>query len=74
MNDDILFGKWKQVKGNVRQWWGKLTDDDIDRMTGKSEELAGKLQERYGWSRDQAFNEINRRLREYDTEHARPTR
>ena len=66
MNDDILAGKWKQVRGNARQWWGKLTDDDLDRMTGKTEELAGKLQERYGWSRDRAYDEIKRRLRELD--------
>jgi len=74
MNEDILAGKWKQVKGNMRKWWGNLTDDDINQMTGKSEELAGKLQERYGWSRDRAYEEINSRLREYDTENARPTR
>ena len=71
MNDDILAGKWKQVKGNVRQWWGKLTDDDVNRMTGKTDELAGKLQERYGWTRERANEEINRRLREMDTESAR---
>ena len=74
MNDDILAGKWKQVKGNARQWWSKLTDDDIDRMTGKTEELAGKLQERYGWSRERATDEINRRLRELDAAAARVTR
>jgi uncharacterized protein YjbJ (UPF0337 family) len=74
MNDDIMAGKWKQVKGNARQWWGKLTDDDLDKMTGKTEELAGKLQERYGWSRDRANDEINRRIRELDAESARATR
>jgi uncharacterized protein YjbJ (UPF0337 family) len=73
MNDDILAGKWKQVKGNARQWWGKLTDDDIDKMTGKTEELVGKLQERYGWSRDRANDEINRRLREIDAAAERAT-
>jgi uncharacterized protein YjbJ (UPF0337 family) len=74
MNEDILAGKWKQVKGNARQWWGKLTDDDIDRMSGKMEELSGKLQERYGWSRDRANEEINRRIHELDTETSRTTR
>ena len=73
MNDDVLAGKWKQVKGNARQWWGKLTDDDLDRMTGQTEELAGKLQERYGWSRDRAHDEINRRLRELDAAAERAT-
>jgi len=71
MNEDILAGKWKQVKGNARNWWGKLTDDDLDRMTGKTEELAGKLQERYGWSRERSYDEINRRLRELDAQAAR---
>ena len=73
MNDDILAGKWKQVKGNARQWWGKLTDDDVDKLTGKTEELVGKLQDRYGWSHERAHDEINRRLREYDAEHAKAT-
>ena len=71
MNEDILAGKWKQAKGHVRNWWGKLTDDDVDQLTGKSEQLAGKLQERYGWSRDRAYDEINRRLRDLDAEVAR---
>ena len=71
MNEVILAGKWKQAKGHVRNWWGKLTDDDVDRLSGKSEELAGKLQERYGWSRDRAFDEINRRLRDLDAETTR---
>ena len=71
MNEDILAGKWKQVKGNARHWWGKLTDDDLDRMSGKTEQLSGKLQERYGWSRERADDEINRRVRELDTAAAR---
>lgn len=74
MNDDILAGKWMQVKGSARKWWGKLTDDDVNMMTGKTEELAGKLQERYGWSHERAHDEIERRLREYDAENARATR
>ena len=76
MNDDILAGKWKQVKGNARQWWGRLTDDDINRMTGKTEELSGKLQERYGWTKERAHEEINRRLHQMDmdTETARASR
>ena len=74
MNDDVLVGKWKQAKGHVRDWWGKLTDDDVARMTGKTDELAGKLQERYGWSRERANDEINRRLRELDNQPVSNTR
>jgi len=68
MNDDILEGKWKQVKGNVRNWWGKLTDDDLDRIAGKSENMVGVLQERYGWTRDRASEELSTRLAAYDAE------
>jgi uncharacterized protein YjbJ (UPF0337 family) len=71
MNDDILEGKWKQAKGQVRNWWGKLTDDDVDRLTGKTEQLVGKLQERYGWTKERANDEINRRLREMDADSTR---
>ena len=58
MNWDQIEGKWKQMKGSVRQKWGKLTDDDIDVIAGKEENLAGKLQERYGISREEAAKQI----------------
>jgi uncharacterized protein YjbJ (UPF0337 family) len=74
MNDDILEGKWKQVKGNVRNWWGKLTDDDIDRIGGKSEKMVGVLQERYGWTKDRANEELTTRLAQYDAEMRSTTR
>jgi uncharacterized protein YjbJ (UPF0337 family) len=67
MNDDILAGKWKQVKGRVREWWGDLTDDDIEYIAGKRDRLLGMLQERYGYTREEADEEIERRLREYET-------
>jgi uncharacterized protein YjbJ (UPF0337 family) len=56
---DILFGKWHEIKGQARQKWGKLTDDDFTRLSGKTEELAGVLQQRYGYSKAQAEIEIN---------------
>jgi len=74
MNDDILEGKWKQVKGNVRNWWGKLTDDDVDRIAGKSEKMVGLLQERYGWTKDRANEELTTRLAQYDAEVKASTR
>ena len=43
MNKDVLAGKWKQVRGEVKTWWGKLTDDDLDRAAGKLDVLAGLL-------------------------------
>ena len=54
MNTDTMQGKWKQMKGAVKQRWGKLTDDDLTMLSGKKDELVGKLQERYGYTREQA--------------------
>jgi uncharacterized protein YjbJ (UPF0337 family) len=63
---DILFGKWHELKGQVRQQWGKLTDDDLTRLSGKTEELAGVLQQRYGYAKAQAEIEINNWLLKHD--------
>lgn len=60
INQDILAGKWKQTRGKVKQWWGKLTDNDLDRINGRIEELIGSLQEVYGYTREQAEDEVNR--------------
>jgi uncharacterized protein YjbJ (UPF0337 family) len=59
MNSDILKGKWTQVKGEVRSKWGKLTDDDLTQIEGETEKMIGKLQERYGYGRQQAEKELN---------------
>ena len=64
LNKDILEGKWKQMRGQAKEWWGKLTDDDLDRVAGKSEQLIGLLQEKYGYTRERAEEEFNRRLKE----------
>jgi uncharacterized protein YjbJ (UPF0337 family) len=56
---DILLGKWHELKGQVRQQWGKLTDDDLTRLSGKTEELSGLLQQRYGYDKAKAETEIN---------------
>jgi uncharacterized protein YjbJ (UPF0337 family) len=66
MNDDVLMGQWKQIRGKVREWWGDLTDDDVDMINGKREQLIGRLQERYGYSRDRAMQEVDTRLREWE--------
>jgi uncharacterized protein YjbJ (UPF0337 family) len=59
MNIDILQGKWKQLKGKAKQQWGKLTDDDLDRVSGSRDELVGVIQERYGKTREQAEKEVD---------------
>jgi uncharacterized protein YjbJ (UPF0337 family) len=66
MNKDTLQGQWKQIRGEAKAWWGKLTDDDLDRAAGKFEVLAGLLQEKYGYSRERAADEINKRVTEYE--------
>jgi uncharacterized protein YjbJ (UPF0337 family) len=54
MNWDQVAGNWKQVKGKAREQWGKLTDDDLDVVAGRRDQLIGVLQERYGWARNEA--------------------
>jgi uncharacterized protein YjbJ (UPF0337 family) len=54
MNEDQIKGNWKQFKGKVKEKWGKLTDDDLDVIEGRSEQLVGKLQERYGIAKQEA--------------------
>jgi uncharacterized protein YjbJ (UPF0337 family) len=68
MNRDILAGKWMQVRGQVKQTWGKLTDNDLDRISGRYDELVGLLQERYGYARDKAEKEVTHFIEQYDFE------
>ncbi|MFZ3389120.1 MULTISPECIES: CsbD family protein [Buttiauxella] len=58
MNEDRISGNWKQFKGKVKEKWGQLTDDDLDVVEGKREQLAGRIQERYGYNKDQAEKEL----------------
>lgn len=59
MNSDILKGKWKQLKGQIQQKWGELTDDELDRAEGNREELVGMVQEKYGKSKEEAEKEVD---------------
>jgi uncharacterized protein YjbJ (UPF0337 family) len=59
MNPQILKGKWNQLRGEIRTRWGKLTDDDMTQIEGNAEKMIGKLQERYGYKREQAEKEMN---------------
>jgi len=59
MSDDILKGKWKQLRGQIQQKWGDLTNDDLDRIQGAQTEFEGVLQERYGYSKERAKQEVN---------------
>lgn len=70
--NDILSGNWKQMKGQVKEWWGDLTDDDLTAIDGKRDKLVGALQERYGYAKEHAEHEVTRRFDEY--QRANPTR
>lgn len=58
MNEDRISGNWKQFKGKVKEQWGKLTDDDMDVAEGKRDQLVGRIQERYGYGKEQAEKEL----------------
>lgn len=66
MNSDVLEGKWKQLKGEVLKRWGQITDDELDQIEGQREKLIGKLQEKYGYTRQRAEDELNDFLGEHD--------
>jgi uncharacterized protein YjbJ (UPF0337 family) len=59
MNQDIISGKWKEIKGKIHQQWGEITDDDVAKMKGTQEELQGLLQKKCGYQREAAEQEIN---------------
>jgi uncharacterized protein YjbJ (UPF0337 family) len=59
MNKDIFEGKWKEIKGQMKQAWGKLTDDDFEVIRGNQQEIYGKLQKHYGYTKDQADKAIH---------------
>jgi uncharacterized protein YjbJ (UPF0337 family) len=64
MNRDTLKGQWKQIQGDIKRRWGKLTDDELTQIEGNFEKLVGRIQERYGYQREQAEREIDEFLRQ----------
>jgi uncharacterized protein YjbJ (UPF0337 family) len=62
MNKDIFEGKWKEMRGQVKEWWGHLTDDDLEQAGGNAEQIVGLLQEKYGYTRKRAEAEFNQRI------------
>jgi uncharacterized protein YjbJ (UPF0337 family) len=65
-NKDVMKGKWLQMRGDIKQKWGKLTDDEMDQINGQYDKLVGTIQERYGYSRDRAEREVDRFMTDYD--------
>jgi uncharacterized protein YjbJ (UPF0337 family) len=66
MNWDRVAGNWKEFKGKVKEKWGKLTDDDLTVVAGKRDQLAGVLQKRYGYGKEQAERELDEFSRSLD--------
>jgi uncharacterized protein YjbJ (UPF0337 family) len=66
MNWDRIEGNWKQVTGRAKVQWGKLTSDDLDIVAGRREQLAGKIQERYGIAKDEADKQVNEWVKKVD--------
>jgi uncharacterized protein YjbJ (UPF0337 family) len=66
MNTDTFEGRWRQMRGEMRSWWGRLSDNDFEKVAGKKDRLVGMLQEKYGYTREGAQQEVDRRFREYD--------
>ncbi len=62
MNEDILKGQWKQIRGQIKEWWGVLTDDDLDKINGRRDQLIGVLQQKYGFTKEQATRELDDHL------------
>ena len=74
MNNDISAARWRQVRGQTRTWWGKLTDDDLEWIEGKAERLADALQEKYGYTRLHAESQSNRWMRDHQEDRVAPVR
>ena len=64
VNADLFSGWWKEARGSLRSWWGKLTDDDIEYIAGQKDRLIGLVQQRYGYAREKAREEVERRIQE----------
>ena len=67
MNEDTLKGQWKQLEGEIVKQWGKLTNDEVDQINGEYEKLVGRIQERYGQTREEAEAEVEAYLNRHTT-------
>jgi uncharacterized protein YjbJ (UPF0337 family) len=66
MNKDIIEGKYKEMHGQMKEWWGKLTDDELQQAGGNAEQIVGLLQQKYGYTREAAEEEFNRRIKDVE--------
>jgi uncharacterized protein YjbJ (UPF0337 family) len=68
MNKNVFGGKWKQIHSRAKVWWGKRTDNDLEKVGSKFDKLIGLVQEKFGYTQQQAREEFNQRLKEVKTE------
>ena len=64
MNQDVFEGKWKEMRGQLKEWWGELTDDDLEKANGQAEQIVGLLQQKYGYTHEAAEEEFNKRIKD----------
>lgn len=69
--NDILAGNWKQLHGQMKEWWGDLTDDDLAKIDGKRENLVGVLQTRYGYAKEKAEADVSQHLEQWEKAQAK---
>jgi uncharacterized protein YjbJ (UPF0337 family) len=63
MNEDVFAGQWKQMRGELKTWWGRLADDDFEKIGGQKDKLVGLVQERYGYTRGDAGKRLSGALK-----------
>lgn len=66
LNKDLMVGKWEQIKSRVKQRWGRLTDDQLDRISGYYDELTGLIRERYGYTHEKARKDVDEFIQKLD--------
>ena len=62
MKEDILKSQWTQIRSQIKEWWSVLTDDDLDKINGRRDQLIGMLQKKYGFTEDEATRELDDHL------------
>jgi uncharacterized protein YjbJ (UPF0337 family) len=68
MLSDVLKGKWKELRGRVKETWGELTDDDLDRIAGEWDQLVGALQKKYGYTKTKAETKASEFLKDFESQ------
>jgi uncharacterized protein YjbJ (UPF0337 family) len=68
MNDNLISGKWNEIKGDIKNAWGKLSDDEIEKAKGNIQSLAGTIQQKFGLAQEEAAAKLNRIVEKYKNE------